>query len=91
MSLRKPPCAHPNCPDPEKPSPAFKLLPDPLPANREVRLGATAVCKRGGCRRYFLMQPPKQKEAQQAVDLSSHIPVGAAVLDYVPYETETID
>jgi len=93
MSLRKPPCAHPNCPDPEKPSPAFKLLPDPLPANREVRLGATAVCKRGGCRRYFLMQPPKQKPGRkkQVFDGGSRIPVGAAVLDRAPYEIETVD
>ena len=61
--------------------------------NRSGRFRKRFVCKRGDCRRYFLMQPPKQKPGRkkQVFDGGSRIPVGAAVLDRAPYEIETVD
>jgi len=58
----------------------WKLIPDG-DNSKPVRAGATCLCKKAACWRYFLLKDPPQKPGRKRVYADVAVPVGGSIND----------
>ena len=62
------PCANPTCTAPQRSAGQWTCIPSGFP-DEKTRHGATCLCKKGACRRYFGLAPPLKKPGRKSSQL----------------------